>query len=209
MKKIIILLLGILIGGCVNQDKINSINELTPILERVANKHKCKLTYTVFLSDEKTYPLNLVLQSSLDYKATVGAIIEDCYLELAKKNIFYDRYTLKDSQGVLGMDISRKELERVLQCKPTAQRTIAALAGKQFLSVASELDTVYFKPDQIAKVQQYTEEKLHGQVREIGFEIAVDKGELYCAYAAFIDTTFVTATINLSKKNCKIFGLHS
>ncbi|PHR26238.1 MAG: hypothetical protein COA38_15395 [Fluviicola sp.] len=207
MSRITFILISILITSCVNQENLSSVNELNQIVEQVANKHNCKLTYEIFISDEKTNPLNLTLHNSVDYTATVGSIIEDCYLELSKKNIYYDRYILKNNQGVLGIDISRKDLEKVLKCKPTAERVIESLADKTFLSVATELDSVHFKPEQIELMQKYCEEKFSGKVEHIGFEAATENGQLYCAYVAFIDTTFVGVTINLSKDNCKIFGI--
>jgi hypothetical protein len=208
MKNLILLFLGMWLTSCVNQESVNSVSEINQILEKVANKHKCKLTYQIFLSEEESNPLSLTLHNSIDYTATVGSIIEDCYSELSKKGIYYDRYILKNSQGVLGMDISRSDLEKAINCKPTANNVMTSLADKKFTTVREELDTNFFKQKDIDLVQKYCEEKFNGKYRYIGFEIAKENGHTYCAYVAFIDTTFVSTTVNLSNNNCKIFGLN-
>lgn len=196
------------LASCVNQESVNSLGEMNQIVEKVANKHKCKLTFQVFLSDEESNPLTLTLHNSIDYTATVGAIIEDCYLELSKKGIYYDRYILKNSQGAIGMDISRSDLEKAINCKPTANKVLTSLADKKFSTVRDELDTNFFKPADIDLIQKHSEEKCNGKYRYIGFEVAQEKGQTFGVYVAFLDTIFVGTTINLSNNNCKIFGLN-
>ncbi len=206
MKNLILILIGFWLTSCINQENLSATKVINEAIEKVAKKHNCKLTYQIILSDEKTNPLSLTLHNSVEYTAQVGSIIQDCYLELSKKDIYYDRYILKNSQGVLGLNITRKDLEKVLNCRPIAEKVINALANKKFSSVVADLDTNYFKSKDIELVQEYSQ-KISKDVTHIGFEIAHSEGQLYCAYIAFADTLLVNATINITENDCKIFGL--
>ena len=208
MKNIVFILLGLLIAGCISQEKAKSINELGEVLEKVANKHNCKLTYKIMLSNEDINPLTLTLHSSIDYTATAGDIVEDCYLELSKKDIYYDRYILKNAEGRIGIHLSRLDLEKILKCKPVAQRIFKALENKEIRSVTSDLDSNNFTPDQIELVQKKSEEII-GEYKYIGFEVTVEVGALFVAYTALTDSVLFAVIVNLSNDNCKVFGINS
>ncbi len=206
MKFPILFLLGLLINSCVNQENTKAVKSLNTAIENVSNKYKCQLTYKIILSDEKTNPLNLTLHNSVEYTATIGAIIEDCYVELAKKGIYYDRFILKNSQGVVGMDISRENLEKAIKCKPTAVRVVKALAADDIQSVLQDLDTNYIKPEGMVILQKDAG-RLEGIGNYIGFEVAEEKGQLYCIYINFFGSDPVSAICNLEESDCGIIGL--
>jgi hypothetical protein len=208
MKKLIVIILGLLMTSCVSQEKSRSTSELNKIVKKIAAKHDYELTYQVFLTEEDSNPLSLTLHNSTGYPTAIaGAIVEECYVELSKKEIYYDRFIVKDNQGVIVLDISQEEMKKVLKCKPTGQKIIKSLADKDFSSYTSDLDTNYFKSKDIELTQQFSKEKLGTNVGYLGFEVVRENDLLYCAYAAHIDSTMVGAIINLTDNNCKIFSL--
>ena len=179
--------------------------EIGSILDEVAEKNACSLTYEVKSESDKE-TLVITLHTKINYTAQVGKILEDCYIELSKKDKFYSRYTFMSEGNFIKIDVLREDLERAIQCKSIAFKTIRSLSNQQINNVIFDLDTVYFKAPQIELLSQMAY-GLHGKMNEIGFETLEKDGQLYCAYVALIDTTFISTTINLSENNCKILSI--
>lgn len=207
MKTIVFLFTIIISLSCVNSEKPSKLQTITKQLDRVAKKHNCILTYEATLSEENETPLSLTIHNPVEYTATIGAIIEDCHIELSKKNIHFSRYVLKTKEGILVMSVAASDLEQILKCKPIALKVTEAIANKNLKSVEHYLDTAYFKQADIELIQQYSEKKLNKNYKHIGFELMIQGGSYYCMYEAVFDKKIVAVTTDLMKRDCKIFGM--
>lgn len=188
-----------------NSGTEDSSNEIGTILNQVAEKNACSLTYEV-KSKGDNQTLVITLHTKINYTAQVGKILDDCYTELSKRDKLYSRYTFMSEGDFIKIDVSREELERAIQCKSVAFNTIRSLSNQQIDAILFDLDTAYFKAPQIELLSQLAK-NLHGKTSEIGFETLQKDGQLYCAYVALIDTTFISTTINLSENKCKILSV--
>ena len=200
------LVLLIVVTGCSSPTQPKS--EIQSIIEKVANKYSVKLSYKEVQSNEGSSPLSLTIYTPLKYKATNGVIVEECYNELSQKGIYFTNYVIKDQQGQIGMEISRIELEKAIQCKSIALKVLNALSKQQMSTVISDLDTVYFKENDYLFLEKYSEENFKGEMEYIGIETAIENDQLYCAYEATINDKFTSVIINLSLDDCKVFGIN-
>ncbi|GEM_PF-4513556 len=190
--------------SCGEQPVEEGNDELTKIIENVAAEHHWDIAH----ASEGSETLAISFLSHMEYAAVSGAILEDCFEALKKEDLFFDRYLIKNREGAIKLDISKENLEKALNCKQNALNAINALSAHDFPTVVSLLDSANVTNEQLAVTEKEMKNRLSGKVNEIGFEIAVQNNETYCAYVAFIDETFVNATINLSANNCSIFSLN-
>lgn len=193
--------------GCQQQNTTNHLNELDSTIKAIAKKYQVTLTFKIFLSKEESNPLVLITDDHITYTATLGLIVKDCYQQLEKKGIQFDRFIIQNSKGDIGIDISQVHLNQVLNCQINIRHLTDELMNGHFESLEEHLDTTVFKPEQIEMVKVQAMERLQGNVTEIGFEIQQENNQTYCMYEFIMDTTFVSVTVNLDKKNCKICGL--
>lgn len=203
-----IILITLFLISCGQQNTENKIQKISNVIENVAKKHNVILTSKIFLTTEKTNSLTITVHTPLKHKATVGNILMDCYLKLAEQNILFKRYILTNKLGEVGMDISKKNLENSIKCMPVAIKTIKALANNNIDDIVSDLDSTQFTTENVEKLKKYVAEKLNGKVLDLGFETHSFNGSTYCIYQAFIDTTFVNVSINITASKCKIYGMN-
>lgn len=210
MKYFFQIVLLSLIVSCVDQKRMNMINDVDDSVSEISQNYGVQLTYEVTLSDESTHRLVLTVHDSIKYAATYGAMVSDIYESLEKKGILYDRYIIKNVAEVIAVDYRQDDLIKIIQCQSVADKLINDLVNNSF-SLASEvqyLDSSTFNSDELDQLRDYCESSLDGKITDIGFELTSYRGDACCVFVWFVESTVVSITVNLTKNDCKVFNIN-